>query len=136
MKTIPEILDSIAVGGGSEDVIAVIGIGQHFRSYPPEVFIRRLQNIRWAILALHARNPKVNVIIKLENLRELDSNVLQFSYWYGYMQNQAQKKVFEGLKVAIVDAWDMTVAANTFAIHPDALIVSNELAVALAFFCN
>ncbi|KAJ8268442.1 hypothetical protein COCON_G00136140, partial [Conger conger] len=50
--------------------------------------------------------------------------------------NQAQRKVFEDMKVAIVDAWDMTVAANSFAVHPNAVIVSNELAVALSFFCH
>ncbi|KAJ8268443.1 hypothetical protein COCON_G00136150 [Conger conger] len=134
--TIPEILDSIAVGGGLEDVQVVIGIGQHFRPYPPEVFIRRLQNIRRAILRLLARSPKASVVIKLENIRELGSMMTHLSNWYGYMQNQAQRKVFEDMKVAIVDAWDMTVAANSFAVHPDAVIVSNELAVALSFFCH
>ncbi|XP_062311822.1 NXPE family member 4-like [Osmerus eperlanus] len=135
--TIPEVLDSIAVDGGMEDVQVVIGIGQHFRLYPPELFIRRLQNIRRAILRLLARSPKASVVIKLENIRELNSMMTHlYSNWYGYMQNQAQRKVFEDMKVAIVDAWDMTVAANSFAVHPNAVIVSNELAVALSFFCH
>ncbi|KAJ8359640.1 hypothetical protein SKAU_G00161650 [Synaphobranchus kaupii] len=134
--TIPEILDSIAVGGGQEDVIVVIGIGQHFRPYPPEVFIRRLQNVRRAILRLYARSPQAHVVIKLENNRELDSTMMIYSDWYGYMQNLAQRKVFEGMKVGLVDAWDMTVAANSFAIHPNEVIVSNELAVALSFISH
>ncbi|KAJ8359632.1 hypothetical protein SKAU_G00161570 [Synaphobranchus kaupii] len=134
--TIPEILDSIAVGGGQEDVIVVIGIGQHFRPYPPEVFIRRLQNVRRAILRLYARSPQAHVVIKLENNRNLNAPMMIYSDWYGYMQNLAQRKVFEDMKVGLVDAWDMTVAANSFAIHPNEVIVSNELAVALSFFCH
>ncbi|KAJ8359638.1 hypothetical protein SKAU_G00161630 [Synaphobranchus kaupii] len=132
-ETIPAILDSIAVGGGQEDVIVVIGIGQHFRPYPPEDFIRRLRNVRRAILRLYARSPQTHVVIKLENNRELDSTMMIYSDWYGYMQNLAQRKVFWDMKVGLVDAWDMTVAANSFAIHPNEVIVSNEVAVALSF---
>ncbi|KAJ8334727.1 hypothetical protein SKAU_G00403660 [Synaphobranchus kaupii] len=134
--TIPEVLDSIAVGGGQEDVVVVIGIGQHFRPSPPEVFIRRLQNVRRAILRLYARSPQTGVVIKLENNREVETPLMIYSDWYGYMQNLAQRKVFEGMEVALVDAWDMTVAANTFAVHPNEVVVSNELAVALSFFCH
>ncbi|XP_064167229.1 NXPE family member 4-like [Anguilla rostrata] len=133
---LPEILDRIAVGSGQDDVILVIGIGQHFRPYPPEVFIRRLRNVRRAILRLHARSPQTTVVIKLENSRELESKMTQFSNWYGYMQNLAQRKVFEDMKVGLVDAWDMTVAANTFAVHPNGVVVSNELALALSFACH
>ncbi|KAJ8334729.1 hypothetical protein SKAU_G00403680 [Synaphobranchus kaupii] len=134
--TIPEVLDSIADGGGQEDVIVVIGIGQHFRPYPPEVFIRRLRNVRRAILRLSARSPQAGVVIKLENNREVKAPLMLFSDWYGYMQNLAQRKVFEDMEVALIDAWDMTVAANNFATHPNAVVVSNELAVALSFFCH
>ncbi|KAJ8334720.1 hypothetical protein SKAU_G00403590 [Synaphobranchus kaupii] len=134
--TIPEVLDSIADGGGQEDVIVVIGIGQHFRPYPPEVFIRRLRNVRQAILRLSARSPQTRVVIKLENNREVKTPLMIYSDWYGYMQNLAQRKVFEDMEVALVDAWDMTVAANNFALHPNEVVVSNELAVALSFFCH
>ncbi|KAJ8334738.1 hypothetical protein SKAU_G00403770 [Synaphobranchus kaupii] len=135
--TIPEVLDSIALGGGQEDVVVVIGIGQHFRPYPPKVFIRRLRNVRRAILRLYARSPQTRVVIKLENNREvLVPMSMIYSDWYGYMQNLAQRKVFEDMEVALVDAWDMTVAANTFAVHPNEVVVSNELAVALSFFCH
>ncbi|XP_064203376.1 NXPE family member 4-like isoform X2 [Anguilla rostrata] len=135
--TIPEVLDSIAVGSRQEDVIVVIAIGQHFRAYPPEVFIQRLRSIRRAILRLHAHSPQTTVVIKLENNRQLQENAAIFySDWYGHMQNLAQRKVFEDLKVGLVDAWDMTVAANTFAIHPNGVIVSNEVALALSFSCH
>ncbi|XP_061085837.1 NXPE family member 4-like [Conger conger] len=129
-------LDSIAaVGGGQEDVIVVIGTGQHFRPSPPEVFIRRLLNIRRAILRLQARCPQAQVFIKLENNRN-HYRLMRFSNWYGYMQNLAQRKVFEDMKVAVVDPWDMTVATYSLKVHPDDFIISNQIAVALSFFCH
>ncbi|XP_061113431.1 NXPE family member 1-like isoform X2 [Conger conger] len=133
---IPKALDGIAVGGRQEDMIVVIGIGQHFRPYPPEVFIRRLLSIRLAIMRLHARNPQVHIVIKLENNRDLALQTICLSNWYGYMQNLAQRKVFEDMKVTLVDAWDMSVAANSLALHPDEVIVSNQVSVALSFFCH
>ncbi|XP_064182717.1 NXPE family member 1-like [Anguilla rostrata] len=134
--TVPEVLDSIEAGRGQKDVSVVIGIGQHFRPYPPEVFIRRLQSIRRAILRLHARIPQAVVVIKLENTIELKSEMIRDSNWYGYIQNLAQRKVFERLKVALVDAWDMTVAANTLAVHPNQVIISNQVALSLSYSCH
>ncbi|KAJ8384941.1 hypothetical protein AAFF_G00196070 [Aldrovandia affinis] len=131
--SIPEELDSIAVGGRT-DVVVVIGVGQHFRPYPPEVFIRRLLSMRRAILRLQARSPQAQVVIKLENTKELTSMMSHSSDWYGYMNNQSVRKVFEGLKVVLVDAWDMTVAANSFAIHPNNIILSNDHRKYYSFF--
>ncbi|KAJ8368530.1 hypothetical protein SKAU_G00085580 [Synaphobranchus kaupii] len=133
--TIPEVLDSIAVGGRQKDAIVVIGIGQHFRPFPPEVFIRRLQSIRRAILRLQARSHEARVVIKLENNLEFKSPMITVSDWYGHMQNLAQRKVFEGMKVAVVDAWDMTVAASSFSVHPNQVVVYNQVALALSYSC-
>ncbi|XP_036384147.1 NXPE family member 4-like isoform X2 [Megalops cyprinoides] len=128
-------LDSLDVGEASQDAV-VIGIGQHFRAFPLEFFIHRLLNIRRAILRLQARSPQTQVFIKLENNREFSSVILRLSDWYGHMQNLAQRKVFGDLKVGLVDAWDMSVAANTFSVHPNKIVVSNEVAVALSYLCH
>ncbi|XP_036384707.1 NXPE family member 2-like [Megalops cyprinoides] len=128
-------LDTLDLGGDGQDIV-VIGIGQHFRAFPLEFFIHRLLNIRRAILRLQARSPQTQVFIKLENNREFSSVILRLSDWYGHMQNLAQRKVFGDLKVGLVDAWDMSVAANTFAIHPNKIVVSNEVAVALSYLCH
>ncbi|KAG9335067.1 hypothetical protein JZ751_005742, partial [Albula glossodonta] len=111
-------LDDVVLGGGRQDAI-VISIGQHFRAFPLEYFIHRLLNIRRAILRLQARSPETMVFIKLENTREFTTPMLRMSDTYGHLQNLAQRKVFKGMRVVIVDAWDMSVAANTFSIHPN-----------------
>ncbi|XP_036384706.1 NXPE family member 2-like [Megalops cyprinoides] len=128
-------LDTLDLGGDGQDIV-VIGIGQHFRAFPLEFFIHRLLNIRRAILRLQARSPQTQVFIKLENTREFSSMILRLSDWYGHMQNLAQRKVFGDLKVGLVDAWDMSVATNTFAVHPNDIVVSNEVAVVLSHLCH
>ncbi|XP_061110287.1 NXPE family member 2-like [Conger conger] len=128
---ISEEVDRVAVG----DVV-VIGVGQHFRPFPLEIFIQRLINMRKAILRLQERSPQTLIVIKLENTREFSSTMTHLSDWFGYMQNLAQRKVFRDLKVVLVDAWDMTTAANTFAIHPNTIIVSNEISLALSHLCH
>uniref|UniRef100_A0A8C9S6W1 Neurexophilin and PC-esterase domain family member 4 n=1 Tax=Scleropages formosus TaxID=113540 RepID=A0A8C9S6W1_SCLFO len=127
-------LDSLEVE--REEAVVVISVGQHFRAYSLEVFVRRLLNLRKAILRLQARSPGTWIFIKLENTRELSSEQERFSDWHGHIQNLAQRKVFGDLKVGFVDAWDMTVAANTFAIHPKEHIVANEVAVFLSYLCR
>ena len=124
-------VDQVAVG----DVV-VIGVGQHFRPFPLEIFIQRMINMRKAILRLQERSPQTLVIIKLENTRELNSVMTHLSDWFGYVQNRVQREVFRDLKVVLVDAWDMTTAANTFATHPNDIVVFNEIALALSYLCK
>lgn len=134
---IPDALDAVtACGGERGGVIVVIGTGQHFRPTPPQVFVRRLLAIRRAVVRLLARCPGALVVVKLENNRHLNLGIIRFSNWYGHMQNLAQRRVFEGLKVALVDPWDMTVATNSLLLHPDEVVVSNLIAVALSFVCH
>ncbi|KAJ8268660.1 hypothetical protein COCON_G00138320 [Conger conger] len=128
---ISEEVDRVAVG----DVV-VIGVGQHFRPFPLEIFIQRLINMRKAILRLQERSPQTVVIFKLENTRELDSEMTHLSDWFGYVQNLVQRKVFGNLKVVLVDAWDITTAANTFITHPNTIVVSNEISLALSHLCH
>ncbi|KAJ8272548.1 hypothetical protein GJAV_G00090490 [Gymnothorax javanicus] len=116
--------------------VVVIGVGQHFRPFPLELFIQRLINIRKAILRLQEHSPQTLVVIKLENTRELSSDMTHLSDWFGYLQNLAQRKVFRDLKVVLVDAWDITTAASTFSIHPNNIVVSNEIALALSYLCQ
>ncbi|KAG2455724.1 NXPE2 protein, partial [Polypterus senegalus] len=126
-------VDKIA---GGENIIVVITVGQHFRPFPLELHIRRLLNIRKAIERLKARSPKTRVFIKLENVRELTSDTLRFSNWHGYIQNLAQREVFHGLNVTILDAWDMTVADNTKNVHPPQHVVHSQVALFLSYLCH
>ncbi|XP_023664403.2 NXPE family member 4-like isoform X1 [Paramormyrops kingsleyae] len=128
--------DLDAIGAEGEDTVVVIGVGQHFRAYPLELFVRRLLSLRGAIQRLQARRPRTRIFIKLENTRELSSEPERFSDWHGHLQNLAQRKVFGDLEVGFVDAWEMTVAANTFVIHPNPTIIASEVAEFLSRLCH
>ncbi|XP_048875137.1 NXPE family member 2-like [Brienomyrus brachyistius] len=125
-----------AIGAEGEDTVVVIGVGQHFRAYPLELFVRRLLSLRRAFQRLQARSPRTRIFIKLENTRELSSEPERFSDWHGHLQNLAQRKVFGDLQVGFVDAWEMTVAANTFVIHPNPTIIASEVAEFLSRLCH
>ncbi|XP_035285125.1 NXPE family member 2-like [Anguilla anguilla] len=102
-------VDRVAVG----DVV-VIGVGQHFRPFPLEIFVQRLINMRKAILRLHERSPQTLVVIKLENTREFNSVMTHLSDWFGYVQNLAQRKVFRDLKVLAAVVMSQASTSTTF----------------------
>nr|XP_060643444.1 NXPE family member 4-like [Anolis sagrei ordinatus] len=125
-------IDSIA---GDKDTAIVFTLGQHFRPFPMEIFIRRAVNVRRAIQRLLLRSPGTRVLIKGENTRDLDIDQERFSNFHGYTQNLAMKYIFRGLDVAFVDAWDMTVAYATNNVHPPDNVVWNEIIMFLNYIC-
>ncbi|XP_028669416.1 NXPE family member 4-like isoform X2 [Erpetoichthys calabaricus] len=126
-------LDTIA---GSTNTTVVLALGLHFRSFPITLFLKRLLNIRKAIERLLRRNPLTRVFVKLENTRDLSVDMVRCSNWHGYVQNLAQREVFQGLDIQFIDAWDMTVSHNSFAIHPSPNIVWNQLTLFLTYICD
>uniref|UniRef100_A0ACB8EYV4 Uncharacterized protein n=1 Tax=Sphaerodactylus townsendi TaxID=933632 RepID=A0ACB8EYV4_9SAUR len=64
---IPREIDRLA---GGEGTVVVATLGQHFRHFPMNIFVRRMLNVREAIQRLHLRSPGTKVIIKGENIRE------------------------------------------------------------------
>ncbi|XP_073537662.1 NXPE family member 1-like [Phyllobates terribilis] len=122
------------IAGGPHHVI-VISIGQHFRPFPLQLFIRRAINIRNALKRLFLRSPDTKVIIKAENTREI-LNAERFSDFHGYIQYLIIKEVFSDLHVAIIDAWDMTIAFNTKNVHPPEHVVRNQINMFLSYICS
>ncbi|XP_053125716.1 NXPE family member 2-like isoform X3 [Hemicordylus capensis] len=125
-------IDSVA---GDKDTAVVISLGQHFRPFPLELFVRRLINVRAAIQRLLLRSPETRVIIKAENIREMDAEPERFGDFHGYTQYLAAKDVFRGLNVGMVDAWDMTLASATSNVHPPHYVVGNQVEMFLTYIC-
>ncbi|KAM8930647.1 NXPE family member 1-like [Pelodytes ibericus] len=130
--SIPKQLDQLS--GGSHMII-VITLGQHFRPFPISLFIRRILNIRKAIERLLARSPDTKVVIKSENTREINTNAERFSDFHGYIQYLLVKNIFKGLNVGMIDAWDMTVACDSYEGHPSDNVIMNEINMFLAYVC-
>ncbi|XP_070240277.1 NXPE family member 4 isoform X2 [Bos mutus] len=132
IEYIAQVIDRI---GGEKNTIIVISLGQHFRPFPIDVFIRRALNIHDAVQRLLLRSPETVVIIKAENIREMNVDVERFSDFHGYIQYLALKDIFQDLNVGIIDAWDITIAYGTNNVHPPQSVVRNQINILLNFIC-
>ncbi|XP_006731281.1 NXPE family member 4 isoform X1 [Leptonychotes weddellii] len=135
VKEIEYIARVIDRTGGGKNIIIVISLGQHFRPFPIDVFIRRTLNIHKAVQRLLLRSPDTMVIIKTENIREMHGDVERFSDFHGYVQYLAIKDIFQDLNVGIIDAWDITIAYGTNNVHPPQSVVRNQVSILLNYIC-
>ncbi|KAI1899663.1 hypothetical protein AGOR_G00064100 [Albula goreensis] len=122
---------------GGPDTVILVTVWSHFSTFPVEVYIRRLRNIRRAILQLLDRAPKTLVFIRTANLQALDPEVSLFnSDWFSLQLDTVLRAMFKGLPVVLVDAWEMTLAHSLpHELHPQPIIVKNMLNVFLSHIC-
>ncbi|XP_039085158.1 NXPE family member 4-like [Hyaena hyaena] len=135
VKEIEYIARVIDRTGGEKNTIIVISLGQHFRPFPIDVFIRRALNVHKAVQRLLLRSPDTMVIIKSENIREMHNDVERFSDFHGYIQYLAINDIFQDLNVGIIDAWDITIAYGTNSVHPPQSVVRNQINILLNYIC-
>ncbi|XP_039374798.1 NXPE family member 3 [Mauremys reevesii] len=122
--------------GGRNTVIAIT-IWSHFSTFPVEVYIRRLRNIRRSIILLLDRSPKTVVVIRTANVQELGPEVSLFnSDWYSFQLDTIMRKMFSGIAVFFVDAWEMSLAHYLpHILHPQDIIIKNQIDAFLSFVC-
>ncbi|MBN3303560.1 NXPE3 protein, partial [Amia calva] len=123
---------------GGKDVVVAITIWSHFSTFPVEVYIRRLRNIRRAVLRLLDRSPGTLVVLKTANVQELTPEVsLYNSDWFSLQLDSVLRSMFRGLDVVLVDAWEMTLAHYLpHALHPPPIIIKNQIDVFLSHICH
>ncbi|KAG7467043.1 hypothetical protein MATL_G00149140 [Megalops atlanticus] len=122
---------------GGRDTVVVVTVWSHFSTFPVEVYIRRLRNIRRAVVRLLDRAPDTLVLIRTANLQALDPEVsLYNSDWFSLQLDAVLRAMFRGLPVVMVDAWEMTLAHwLPHALHPPPIIVKNMIDVFLSHVC-
>ncbi|XP_032894237.1 NXPE family member 3-like [Amblyraja radiata] len=122
---------------GGKDTVISIAICAHFSTFPAEWYIRRLQHIRRSVLQLLSRNPDTMVVIKTVNVRALTQDViLNYSDWFTFQLDSLMRRMFAGINVAFVDAWEMTIAHYLpHNLHPLQIIIKNEIDVFLSHVC-
>ncbi|XP_067328721.1 NXPE family member 4-like [Anolis sagrei] len=125
-------IDRIA---GDARTVLVLAFGQHFRPFPIQIFIRRMINIREAVQRLLLRSPETKVVIKGENTRELDIDVERLGDFHGFAQNLVLRDIFKGLRVAFIDAWDMTIAYGSNQVHPGGDVVWSQIRLFFNYIC-
>ncbi|KAM6159219.1 NXPE family member 1 [Rhynchocyon petersi] len=129
---IPREIDQIP---GDKNTVIVITLGQHFRPFPLDCFIRRAINVRKAIERLFLRSSATKVILKTENTREMHTDTERVGDFHGYIQYITMNKIFKGLNVGIIDAWDMTIAYDSNDIHPPVNVIENQINMFLNYIC-
>ncbi|XP_060689129.1 NXPE family member 3-like isoform X1 [Hemiscyllium ocellatum] len=134
LQLISNKLDEIT---GGENTVIAITLTAHFTPFPVEVYIRRIQNIRRSLLQLLDRSPDTLVVIKTANVREQPPQIVPYySDWYAYQIDSVMRKMFTGINVVFVDAWEMTIAHYLpHNIHPGRIIIKNEIDVFLSYVC-
>ncbi|XP_027622812.1 NXPE family member 4 isoform X4 [Tupaia chinensis] len=135
IKEIEYIARAVDRTGGGKNTIIVISLGQHFRPFPIDLFIRRILNIYKAVQRLLLRSPDTTVIIKTENTRDMYSDVERFSDFHGYIQYLTLKGLFQDVNVSIIDAWDITIAYGTNNVHPPEYVVRSQINILLNYIC-
>ncbi|XP_056281462.1 NXPE family member 3-like [Pseudoliparis swirei] len=122
--------------GGPETVVAFC-IWAHFPSFPMEIYIRRLQSIRRAVVRLLNRAPDTLVIIRTGNPKDLTLSVsISNSDWYSLQCDKVLRAVFRGLNVHLIDAWEMTLAHHLpHDLHPPPPIIENMVNQLLSHVC-
>lgn len=127
-------LDEIKAG---KNTIIAITLWSHFGTFPVEVYIRRIQNIRRSILLLLNRSPDTQIVIKTANVQALTpEGSLYNNNWDSFQLDLVLRKMFKGVNVAFVDAWEMTVAHYLpHELHPQQIIIKNEIDTFLSHAC-
>ncbi|XP_031162400.1 NXPE family member 3-like [Sander lucioperca] len=122
---------------GGTNTVVIFGIWAHFGTFPMEIYIRRLQNIRRAVARLLDRAPGTVVIIRTGNAKVLSLDVaLTNSDWHSLQCNKVLRAVFKGLNVHLIDAWEMVLAHQLpHDLHPPSPIIKNMINVILSYVC-
>ncbi|KAM8908092.1 NXPE family member 3-like [Spinachia spinachia] len=122
--------------GGPKTVI-VFGIWSHLGTFPIEIYIRRLQSIRRAVVQLLDRAPGTLVIIRTANVKALTLyETITNSDWYSLQRDKVLRAMFKGLKVHLIDAWEMTLAHHLpHNLHPLPPIIKNMINSLLSYIC-
>ncbi|XP_037616160.1 LOW QUALITY PROTEIN: NXPE family member 3-like [Sebastes umbrosus] len=120
---------------GGTNTVVVFGIWAHFSTYPMEIYIRRLQSIRRAVVRLLDRAPGTLVVIRIGNPK--GSSLFQTnSDWFSLQCNKVLRAVFKGLNVHLIDAWEMVLAHHLpHNLHPQRPIIKNMIDVLLSNIC-
>ncbi|KAG7331332.1 hypothetical protein KOW79_005301 [Hemibagrus wyckioides] len=100
-------------------------------------YIRRLRQIRKAVVRLLNREPDTLVVIRTPNMQKFDpAYSLFYSNWFCLQIDTVLRGMFKGLNVKFLDAWEMMLAHHLPQdLHPPQPIIKNMIDVILSYIC-
>ncbi|KAG7331330.1 hypothetical protein KOW79_005299 [Hemibagrus wyckioides] len=122
---------------GGPNTVYIISVWAHFSTYPIEAYIRRLRQIRKAVVRLLNREPDTLVVIRTPNMQKLNpADSLFYSNWFCLQIDTVLRGMFKGLNVKFLDAWEMVLAHYLpHDLHPPQPIIKNMIDVILSYIC-
>ncbi|XP_033989336.1 NXPE family member 3-like [Trematomus bernacchii] len=122
---------------GGPNTVVVFGIWSHLSTFPLEVYIRRLQRIRSAVVRLLDRAPQTVIIIRTANPKALWLyETITNSDWFSVRRDKVLRAIFKGLNVHLIDAWEMVLAHHLpNSLHPQPPIIKNMMDVLFSYTC-
>ncbi|KAI4803012.1 hypothetical protein KUCAC02_006574 [Chaenocephalus aceratus] len=122
---------------GGPNTVVVFGIWSHLSTFPLEVYIRRLQRIRSAVVRLLDRAPEMVIIIRTANPKALRLyETITNSDWFSVRRDKVLRAIFKGLNVHLIDAWEMVLAHHLpNNLHPQPPIIKNMMDVLFSYTC-
>ncbi|XP_069623466.1 NXPE family member 3-like isoform X2 [Ranitomeya imitator] len=127
-----EAADLAGIGGGPHTVI-VLTLWAHFTTYPVRVYLERLEKVQQAVSSLLFRSPETTVIIKSANT---GYKSIYGSDWLSLQLDILLRAAFKGMRVIILDVWDMTSCHYLpDDIHPGPPVIKNAVDLMLSHIC-
>ncbi|XP_071112826.1 NXPE family member 1-like [Haliotis cracherodii] len=129
------ILDNLP--NATQDVI-VLYLYVHFTLVHPDVFRRHVQKLVQSAKDLFARAPNVTLAVRGPHAFYKSVAVKRglTSYW-GLVYEDILHENFSTLrnKIVYLDFWDMTVAMESYNIHPNTHVIKNMVHNMMSFLC-
>ena len=122
---------------GSKPVI-FISMWAHFWIFDTTFYRNRLQSVKNAITRLKQRSPGAKIFFKTPNTYTGKGELWGANIWYVVeLDRVLREEMANFLDVTVIDVWDMTVGHRTgLNIHPDNLVVEQEVSMLLSFLCS
>uniref|UniRef100_S4RGL9 NXPE C-terminal domain-containing protein n=1 Tax=Petromyzon marinus TaxID=7757 RepID=S4RGL9_PETMA len=118
---------------GGKDTVVGISLWAHFTGFPVSFYVARMRGIRAAVVRLLKRAPGTLVVFKSANTSYHSPDQ---SDWLNRQLDQIMRRLMAGLPVVILDAWEMTAAHRLpDNLHPEPVIIHNEMKLVLAYVC-
>ncbi len=129
-------LDGIPAGAKG---VAVIHVYLHFLAYYPDIVRLHVRKTKESVLKLLKRAPEVKIVVKGSHAFHdtPGPRIDNFYDFWGQIYDRIWKEEFSPLinEVIFLNGWDMTMAGENYARHPNGTLLSPLLNHMLSFIC-
>ena len=137
----PEIIDSIVPSNSVGGDVVVIGSIHHFLVMPFPGFVKRMLAIRDALIRLRSRAPKMKIVWKGSNSRDVTSDFFMNNAKAEFYESVAQEIIRDVPSIYILDTWNILLGspfggAGEHKIHYPGSAISEIFRIIAGLVCS